>query len=171
LIGSLPTLGFLRYTALLRLARLSRLARITKLTRNKNKHEIVADVLQNRGSYALFITMILALTVLVVCGAAVLQAESRSSEANIVTGADALWWSIVTLTTVGYGDYYPVTGAGRIIGVVVMVSGVGIIASLASMLTSLLIPPAVAASPSSTRSQDAVPAGAEHAAELLDEAH
>ncbi len=64
LIGSIPTLGILRYAALLRLARLSRLARITKLTRNKEKHEIVADVLQNRGSYALFITMIMALTVL-----------------------------------------------------------------------------------------------------------
>ncbi len=98
-----------------------------------------------------------------------LQVESRSSEANIVTGADALWWSIVTLTTVGYGDYYPVTGTGRIIGVVVMVSGVGIIASLASMLTSLLIPQPGAAPSSSTLGQVASTTDSEESGDRLDE--
>jgi voltage-gated potassium channel len=80
--------------------------------------------------------------VMVVCGVAMLEAESRSSEPNITTGGDALWWSMVTITTVGYGDRYPVTMSGRVIATFVMVAGVGIIASLASILASVLIPPA-----------------------------
>jgi voltage-gated potassium channel len=70
----------------------------------------------------------------------VLQFEGRSADANIVTGGDALWWGLVTITTVGYGDFYPVTSLGRIVGVAVMFAGVGIIGALASILASLLVP-------------------------------
>ena len=73
---------------------------------------------------------------------AVLQFESRSPDANITTGGDALWWSAVTITTVGYGDFYPVTTLGRLAGVLVMLAGVGIIGALASILASLLVSPA-----------------------------
>ena len=141
LLGSIPSLGVFRYSGLLRLARLSRLVRIGRLRRYKNKHVLVEDVLQNRGQYAVFITLMSALTVLFLCSVLVLQFESRSPQANITSGSDAIWWAIVTITTVGYGDYYPVTFAGRIIGVLVMFSGVGIIAALASVLTSIIIPP------------------------------
>jgi voltage-gated potassium channel len=140
LLGSIPSLGILRYTGLLRLARVSRLVRITRLRRYKNKHLLIEDVLLNRGQYAVFITMMSAVTVLFLCSVLVLQFESRSPEANITSGSDAIWWAIVTITTVGYGDFYPVTFLGRIIGVLVMVSGVGIIAALASVLTSIIIP-------------------------------
>jgi voltage-gated potassium channel len=47
---------------------------------------------------------------------------------------------VVTITTVGYGDYYPVTTLGRITGFMVMLSGVGIIGALASILASVLVP-------------------------------
>ena len=69
-----------------------------------------------------------------------IQFESRSPDANITTGGDALWWSFVTITTVGYGDQYPVTTLGRLVGVFVMFAGVGIIGSLASILASVLVP-------------------------------
>jgi len=72
----------------------------------------------------------------------VLQFESRAADANITTGGDALWWALVTITTVGYGDFFPVTGAGRITGAFVMFAGVGIIGALASILASVLVPPA-----------------------------
>lgn len=140
LLGSIPTLGVLRLTALFRLARLSRLARISRLLRGQNKRELTRDVLDNRGEYAVFVTVIAALVVLSLSSVLVLQFERRAPDANITTGGQALWWAIVTLTTVGYGDTYPMTVAGRLVAAVVMIAGVGIIASLASILARLLIP-------------------------------
>ena len=77
----------------------------------------------------------------VICTASifVLFFESHSPDASITTGGDSIWWAVVTITTVGYGDYYPVTLGGRITGVFVMFSGVGIIGALASILASLLV--------------------------------
>jgi len=140
LLGSIPTFGIFRYATLLRLARLSRLARITRLLRGQNKRQIVKDIVDNRGQYAVFVTLITAMIVLVLSSVFVLQFESKSPNANITTGGDALWWAVVTITTVGYGDFYPVTAGGRLVGVCVMFAGVGIIASLASILASVLIP-------------------------------
>jgi voltage-gated potassium channel len=140
LIGSIPTLGFFKYTALLRLARISRLLRIMRLLRGKNRREMVRDVVQHRGQYAVFVTILAALIVLSVSSALVLQFESKASDANITTGGGAMWWSVVTITTVGYGDEYPVTLPGRITAVFVMFTGVGIIGALASILASVLVP-------------------------------
>jgi voltage-gated potassium channel len=69
----------------------------------------------------------------------VLQLESHAPDANIHTGGDALWWAVVTITTVGYGDHFPVTGLGRLTAFLVMVAGVGIIGALASILASFLV--------------------------------
>jgi voltage-gated potassium channel len=140
LLGSIPSFGVFKYTALLRLARLSRLARISRLLRGQNKRELVRDVVENRGRYAGFITVVLAFLVLSLASILVLQFESKSPNANITTGGQALWWAVVTITTVGYGDYFPVTAAGRITGVFVMFAGVGIIGALASILASILVP-------------------------------
>ena len=139
LLGSIPSFGITQYGGLLRLARLSRLARIAKLMRGENKKKLVKDVLENRGQYAAFITILLAIIVLTVASTLVLQFESVSPDAKILTGKDAFWYSIVTITTVGYGDYYPVTAGGRITAMFIMVAGVGIIGALASILASLLV--------------------------------
>jgi voltage-gated potassium channel len=72
----------------------------------------------------------------------VLQFESRSPDSNIKTGGDALWWAFVTITTVGYGDRFPVTLLGRATAVAVMAAGIGIIGALASILASILVPQA-----------------------------
>jgi len=141
LLGSIPSLGVFRYGGLARLARLSRLFRIGRLLRGKKKAELVEDVLAHRGQYAGLITLIAAMIVLIITSTMVLQFESHSADANITSGGDALWWSIVTITTVGYGDLFPVTIAGRLTGVFVMLAGVGIIGALASILASILVPP------------------------------
>ena len=83
---------------------------------------------------------LVAFLVLVLASVLVLQFESQSPDANIITGGDALWWAVVTITTVGYGDFSPVTAGGRLTGLFVMFAGVGVIAGLASILASILIP-------------------------------
>lgn len=145
LLGSIPSLGLaFKFTGLFRLARLSRLARISRLLRGKNKDALVKDILQNRGQYTVFITVLLTILVLTVASVLVLQFEGGSPEANIHTGGDALWYALVTITTVGYGDRYPVTLAGRATAMLIMFMGVGIIGALASILSSALVgsPPA-----------------------------
>jgi voltage-gated potassium channel len=141
LIGSIPSLGFVPAAGLLRIARLSRLARITRLLRGNNRKQLVEDVVKNRGQYALFITGMATLIVLSVSTILMVQFESKSTDANITTGGDALWWGFTTITTVGYGDTFPVTLFGRATAVIVMFAGVGIIGSLASILASVLVPP------------------------------
>jgi voltage-gated potassium channel len=140
LLGSIPSFGFFTYTSVLRLARLSRFARITRLLRGRGKHELARDVLENRGRYAAFVTLLAAFLVLVVASILVLQFESKAADANIHTGGEALWWAVVTITTVGYGDLFPVTAAGRVTAFLVMMAGVGIIGALASILASVLLP-------------------------------
>ena len=141
LLGSFPSLGISRFGALLRLARLSRLVRVLRLFRSQGQAGLAKDVLANRGQYAGFITLISAMTVLSVSSVVMVQSESRVAEANITTGGDALWWALVTITTVGYGDQFPVGTVGRVIGAFVMIAGVGIIGALASIFASVLIPP------------------------------
>ena len=141
LLGSIPSFGVFQFTALFRLARLSRLARIARLLGGNSRRELVHDMVVNRGQYATFVTILLGGIVLSVASFLVLQFESRSPDANITTGGDAIWWGFVTITTVGYGDFFPVTALGRITGVFVMFAGVGIIGALASILASILVPP------------------------------
>ena len=141
LIGSIPAFGFFQASALFRLARLSRLARITKLLRGQAGKDLVIDVLANRSQYATFITILLAGMVLSISSFVVLQVESGAADSNITTGGDALWWGLVTITTVGYGDFFPVTTIGRLTGAFLMFAGVGIIGALASILASLLVSP------------------------------
>jgi voltage-gated potassium channel len=166
LLGSIPSLGGLtvttvQLTGLFRLARLSRLARITRILGGNNRRELVRDVVENRGQYATFITILAAGIVLTTASVLVLQFESADPDANIKTGGDALWWGIVTITTVGYGDRFPVTFLGRATGIAVMFAGVGIIGALASILASLLVSsPDTTTDDGETTMGDVVAAGA-----------
>jgi voltage-gated potassium channel len=157
LLGSIPNFGILRYTSLLRLARLSRVARILRNFRGQQGKDLVRDVLRNRGQYALFITLLLVMLVLTSASVLILFFESRDPAANIKTGGDALWWAFVTITTVGYGDEYPVTPGGRVVAVGVMFAGIGVIGALASILASLLVSPAPTDDDPETPTETAIP--------------
>ena len=63
----------------------------------------------------------------------------KSPASNIKTASDALWWSMETITTVGYGDKYPVTDLGRVIGTILMVSGVGLFGIYTAYIASLFV--------------------------------
>ena len=67
--------------------------------------------------------------------------ERNAPGANITTASDALWYVIVTMSTVGYGDQYPVSNAGRELGTFIIVIGVGIFGTLTGYLANLFLAP------------------------------
>ena len=78
--------------------------------------------------------------VLVAFGAlTMLLVEAPNPQSSINTPEEALWWAFVTVTTVGYGDFLPVTTEGRIVAVLLMVSGVGLFGSFAAYIGSLFV--------------------------------
>lgn len=141
LLGSVPSIPRLPWTAFLRLARMGSLVRIIRSLHGKDPKEIWADIMSNRAKSALMITALVALVVMTVSAMVVLQVESRAPDANILTGGDAFWWAFVTVTTVGYGDQYPVTALGRSMAMLLMVVGVGIFGVFTSFLSSNFIGP------------------------------
>lgn len=81
-------------------------------------------------------------TALAACGLgalAVLDAERGAPDANITTFGDALWWAATTVTTVGYGDRYPVTSTGRVIAVALMVVGIAVVGSVTAAVAAWLV--------------------------------
>jgi voltage-gated potassium channel len=73
-------------------------------------------------------------------GMGIVYAEAWHPDANIKTGGDGAWWSFVSITTVGYGDRYPVTPVGRIIGLVVLTVGVSTYGVLSGFLANAFFP-------------------------------
>jgi voltage-gated potassium channel len=70
---------------------------------------------------------------------AVLDAERQSADPNITTFGDALWWGTTTITTVGYGDRYPTTGAGRLVGFGLMLAGIALLGVITASVASWFI--------------------------------
>ncbi|SCK52694.1 ion channel [Streptomyces sp. WMMB 322] len=77
---------------------------------------------------------------LMLCGAlAVLDAERGTDGANIDSFTDAIWWAFATVTTVGYGDAYPVTLTGRLVAVLLMIAGIAVLGVVSASLASWFI--------------------------------
>ena len=70
---------------------------------------------------------------------AVLDIERTDSDANITSLGDALWWAMTTITTVGYGDHYPVTDTGRLIAAALMIGGIAVLGVVTASLASWLV--------------------------------
>jgi len=70
----------------------------------------------------------------------ILQFENTTA-GNIRTPQDAVWWAFATITTVGYGDKFPVTTEGRMIAAVLMTAGVGIFGSFTGLVASWILSP------------------------------
>lgn len=70
---------------------------------------------------------------------ATLDAEQEANGANITSFGDALWWACTTVTTVGYGDRYPVTTTGRCVAVVLMMFGIGLVGAVTAAVTAWIL--------------------------------
>ncbi|WP_406832498.1 potassium channel family protein [Pedococcus sp. KACC 23699] len=70
---------------------------------------------------------------------AALDAEQDAPNANITTIGDALWWAATTVTTVGYGDRYPVTTTGRVIAVMLMVVGIALVGAITASIAAWFV--------------------------------
>jgi voltage-gated potassium channel Kch len=95
----------------------------------------------DRAGSALLGTLFLAIVVLQLGSMFVLGAEADKEETNIKTASDALWWSYVTVTTVGYGDRFPVTNEGRLVGVAMLTIGIGLFGVLTGYVTNVFLRP------------------------------
>lgn len=120
-----------------------RLVRLTKawiIVRRSGGRQVVADFLKNRAASALYLVLLLIILLLEFGSIGILYAENGSVDANIHSAADAMWWTYVTITTVGYGDHFPITIAGRLIGIVVMLVGVGLFAVVTGYIANKFLP-------------------------------
>lgn len=99
-------------------------------------HRTVGETL--RGRVVTYVAASAALLVFV--GAlAVLDVEQTAPDAKILTFGDAVWWAVATITTVGYGDMYPVTALGRIVAAALMMSGIAVLGVVTASIASWLV--------------------------------
>ncbi|MHA6614073.1 ion transporter [Photobacterium damselae] len=122
-----------------RFARLVQVFRVVRLLRS-SKH--IMQQLQENRREATIATICLLLTVLITIGSSfILLIEAKDPNANIHSASDALWWVIVTISTVGYGDHYPVTTLGKVLGTMVIVCGVGVFGMISGLVSSIITDP------------------------------
>lgn len=120
--------------------RIFRVIRVARLLRQYGARNIGRSLVKDRADSAL-LTLLIGILVLEFGSLAILSVERSSPEANITTAADALWYVIVTMSTVGYGDAYPVSTAGRELATLIIVVGVGIVGTLTGYLANLFLAP------------------------------
>ena len=134
LLASLPFPQF-------KILRVFRLFRVTRLLRRYGAGNIGRSLIRDRAGSALLTLLLIGVLVLEFGSLAMLHLEHAAPGANITSASDALWYVIVTMSTVGYGDQYPVTNGGREMGTVVIIIGVGIFGTLTGYLANLFLAP------------------------------
>jgi voltage-gated potassium channel len=130
LLSSIPAVAALRW------GRVFRIARIVRAMRAIKAMHLLFSVILARRAESVFLAVTLISGLLWLMGSvAVLQLE-KVPDANIKTPIDACWWALSTMTTVGYGDRYPITDGGRLVGAILMVTGVGLVGTFAGFVAS-----------------------------------
>ena len=124
-----------------KILRVFRLVRVFRLLRAYGIKNIARSLVKDRAGSALLTLLLMGILVLEFGSLEILNIEQYAPGANITTGSDALWYVIVTISTVGYGDQYPVTNEGRIFGSLIIIIGVGIFGTFTGYLANLFLAP------------------------------
>jgi voltage-gated potassium channel len=130
LLSSVPTIDVVRW------GRAARVLRVLRVLRGLRATKLLATlVIRRRAESSFLAAALVAMLLIVFCSIAVLHFETEP-ESNIKTADDAIWWAFTTITTVGYGDRYPVTGEGRFVAVILMAAGVGLFGTFSGFLAA-----------------------------------
>jgi len=133
LIACIPNVDFIRFGRILRLIRIVRI-----LKSFKTVHNITEYLFKDKIKGTLSSVTIISFLMLVFSSITILQVENVENS-NIKTAEDAIWWSYTTITTVGYGDKFPVTTEGRLIAMFLMTVGVGVFGTFTAYISSKFI--------------------------------
>ncbi len=134
LLASIPTVDPLRGLRLIRILKLFKVVRSFKAVKILLRH-----ILRDPTKSAVYSVLSVSLLMVFFGSIAVLVFEAPFSESNIRNAEDAVWWSFVTITTVGYGDYYPVSWEGRMVAAVLMTTGVGLFGTFTGLIASYFV--------------------------------
>lgn len=133
LLSSIPNLQILRWGRFVRIFRILRILRGIRSTK-----QILNFLFANRAKGTFATVAMISFVIVVFASIAILNFEI-APESNIKTASDALWWAFTTITTVGYGDRYPVTLLGRITAVILMTVGVGLFGTFTAYVASFFM--------------------------------
>lgn len=133
LVSSIPMFDFLRWGRLVRIVRILRILRAFRSTK-----VLLNYLFRNRARGTFAAVAMISLVMVIFSSIAILNLEN-TPESNIKTPSDALWWAFATITTVGYGDRFPVTHEGRIIAAILMTAGVGLFGTFTAYVASLFM--------------------------------
>jgi voltage-gated potassium channel len=136
LISSIPMLEFLRWGRAVRIIRIFRVIRGLKSAKL-----ITKAILEKRSQSTMLAIFLVSFVLIAVTSISVLHFES-AADGNIKTAEDAVWWAVASITTVGYGDKYPITTEGRILATILMTAGVGLFGTISGLVASTLLLPA-----------------------------
>ncbi|NNC95162.1 MAG: ion transporter [Chitinophagales bacterium] len=119
----------------IRAMRLVRLLRILKLSRYMKSMQLIGRVLKDTAA-DLAITVLVCVILIVIASTLMFNLERDAQPEQFKNIGNAFWWAIATLTTVGYGDIYPVTGWGKLVSGIIAVLGIGLIALPTGIISS-----------------------------------
>lgn len=125
-------------TIFLRALRLFRLFRIAKLTRYSHALDNIKQAFIKRKN-ELIVTLFIFTAAVLISSISIYFAENQTGNKAFSSVITSFWWAIVTFTTVGYGDSYPITTAGKIIGCITAIFGVGLHGILIGVISSALM--------------------------------
>ena len=132
-ISSIPVLGVFQW------ARISRVIRIIRILRAFRSTKVLLQYLFRNCSRGTFATAALVSLLMTIFSSIAILNFEKAPDSNIKNPEDALWWAFTTITTVGYGDRYPVTTGGRIVAALLMTSSVGLFGIFTAFIASFFV--------------------------------